>query len=317
MIRPRAVALFFLIPLFSCSKAPEPPDAVSIQAPFPAPATPAGPAEHVVIISVDGLRPDALTSAPAPHILALLRQGAYSPDAETIALSETLPSHTSMLTGLDSRRHGVTWNDYRPQKIDLPTVFSVAREAGLSTAMLFCKDKFHFLAKPESTTWIYGPRPGAGIGRGLTADTLATQFTNEWTKHPYHLTFIHLAEPDSAGHVYGWMGAEYLDAVRKADAAVGAIVETLRRSGAWEKTALLLTADHGGHDRGHVTTGRKGMVEDVTIPWICVGPGVQAGMTLERPVRIVDTAPTALRFLGLKFSGKIDGAVVTELFSPR
>jgi arylsulfatase A-like enzyme len=271
----------------------------------------------VVIISVDGLRPDALTTAPAAEILSLIRQGAFSPDAETIALSETLPSHTSMLSGLDERRHRVTWNDYRPQRIDVPTVLSVAHDAGLSTAMLFCKDKFHFLAKPGQMNWIYGPRPGTGLGRGLSAEDLASKFTREWPRHLYQVTFIHLAEPDSAGHVHGWMTAEYLDAVRRADRAVGTIVDAVRKAGKREKTAFFLTADHGGHERAHYSPGRKGLVEDLTIPWICVGPGVPPGLVLERTVRITDTAPTALLFLGLKFPGKTDGGEVTELFRKR
>src|SRR5687768_8458441 len=86
-------------------------------------------AEHVVIVSIDGLRPDAIEKAEAANLLALIKQGAYCAKAQTVVPSVTLPSHTSMLTGLDYKRHGVTWNVYRKGSIALPTVFSVAKDA--------------------------------------------------------------------------------------------------------------------------------------------------------------------------------------------
>ena len=94
--------------------------------PAPGPAR----AKHVVIISIDGLRPDAIEEAPAPTLLRLIREGAYCPKAETIRPSITLPSHTAMLTGLDYSRHGVSWNNYRRGHIGHPTVFSVATQSG-------------------------------------------------------------------------------------------------------------------------------------------------------------------------------------------
>src|SRR5262245_29542499 len=128
-------ALPLLLPLlFSCASEPEAPALVP---PKLTAAPPAHRAERVVVISVDGLRPDAIEKAPAPTLLRMIERGASCPTAETIRPSVTLPSHTSMLTGLDYRRHGVTWNNWRPGHIAHPTVFSVAAQAGLGTA-LFC-----------------------------------------------------------------------------------------------------------------------------------------------------------------------------------
>ncbi len=53
----------------------------------------------------------------------------------------------------------------------------------------------------------------------------------------------------------------------------------------------------------------------MTIPWIVVGPGVGAGLLLEKTVRIYDTAPTALAFLGLRMPEDVDGDVVHEIFA--
>src|SRR5687768_12001173 len=68
---------------------------------------------HVVVISIDGLRPDAIAKFNPRTIQRLMKGGSFTLEAKTISLSKTLPSHTSMLTGLDLEQHGVTWNEDR------------------------------------------------------------------------------------------------------------------------------------------------------------------------------------------------------------
>jgi arylsulfatase A-like enzyme len=61
------------------------------------------------------LRPDALDPVRTPTILALAASGAFTPTAQTIHPSATLPAHGSMLSGYDVEQHGLTWNDYIPE----------------------------------------------------------------------------------------------------------------------------------------------------------------------------------------------------------
>ena len=65
---------------------------------------------HVLVVSIDGLRPDAITTFNAPTLRRLTVEGSYTLAASTITPSKTLPSHTSMLTGLSPEQHGVLWN---------------------------------------------------------------------------------------------------------------------------------------------------------------------------------------------------------------
>ncbi|GIW74943.1 MAG: hypothetical protein KatS3mg104_0006 [Phycisphaerae bacterium] len=58
---------------------------------------------RVLIISIDGLRPDLALRAEMPNLRSLLRNGSYSFWAYTTPAAITLPSHTSMLTGCDHR----------------------------------------------------------------------------------------------------------------------------------------------------------------------------------------------------------------------
>src|SRR6195952_2366302 len=79
----------------------------------PAPVAPAAPTapvrlyDQVVIVSFDGMRPDAMEQALAPTLHRLRAEGAYAADAQTINMSSTLPSHSSMLTGVDVDVHGM------------------------------------------------------------------------------------------------------------------------------------------------------------------------------------------------------------------
>lgn len=279
----------------------------------PPAAAPAPRADHVLIVSIDGLRPDAIDKAQAPTLQGLIRTGAYCPKAQTVRPPVTLTSHTAMLTGLDAPRHGVDWNDYRPGHIRHPTVFTEAKKAGRSTAMLFGKNKFHYLADPSVIDFVYGEPPQKKGGIDSSGAGLAKVFATEWLEKRFALTFVHIREPDLAGHGHGWMGPEYLDAVAVADRAVGSLVETLRQAGRLDQTAIIVTADHGGSGKNHGAV----KPENTTIPWICVGPGVPAGLRIERMIYTYDTAPTALAFLGIPAPEGIDGKAVGEVAAVR
>ena len=69
--------------------------------------------KRVLIISYDGMRPDAIAQAPMPNLLALIEAGAFAPTtARTIDYPATSPSHASMLSGLCMEDHGVIYNKY-------------------------------------------------------------------------------------------------------------------------------------------------------------------------------------------------------------
>jgi predicted AlkP superfamily pyrophosphatase or phosphodiesterase len=294
----RAGPLALLLILCPCFHAqPGPPLEVD-----PVPAR----ARHVIIISVDGLRPDAIAAAGAARLMELIRRGAHAAKATTIDASCTLPSHTSMLTGLLQNRHGVLHNYYTPGAVTCRTVFTAAKASGRSCAMFISKEKLRYLAVPGSIDHLYGPDAVApDPTRTFSAREIALEFREQWSRSPFGVAFVHFREPDAAGHAWGWMTEEYLAAVRIVDEAIGAIADAV----SLKTTAIIVSADHGGHGQGHGTAS----MEDLAIPWICVGPGVPPGMRIDREISTCDTAATALQFLGLA-PRNIDGRPVVELF---
>src|SRR5690349_13962728 len=85
----------------------------------PAPSLAAPLVRRVLLVSIDGLRPDLVLRAKAPMIVSLMDRGCFSLWATTTAVAITLPSHTSMLTGVTPSEHGIDWNT------DLPLVHPV------------------------------------------------------------------------------------------------------------------------------------------------------------------------------------------------
>ena len=109
---------------------------------------------RAVIISIDGLRPDLIGAANTPRLAALMRRGAYTRSAVTVVEGYTLPSHVSMLTGVAPQRHGVTWNRHIEEAYpQVPTLFGLAREAGLTTALVAGKTKMIVLNRPGDLNW--------------------------------------------------------------------------------------------------------------------------------------------------------------------
>jgi predicted AlkP superfamily pyrophosphatase or phosphodiesterase len=255
---------------------------------------------HVIIVSIDGLRPDAIAKFGAKNIQRLMREGSYTLSAQTILPSKTLPSHTSMLTGVDADQHGITWNSDETDDhghVDVPTVFGLAKERGFETAAFFSKTKFHHLEKPGSLDYVRSPSGDNVLTNrwpALRTVGLVEEYLESGADAP-NLMFIHIAEPDYAGHLFGWMSSIYGMAVREADKAIGEIVDEANdRFGAGNYT-MILTADHGGHGRDHGSSDPL----DTTIPWITWGKGVQAGAAIPAGVRTMDTAATALWLLGV------------------
>lgn len=277
----------------------------------PQPAAPQGAvSNHVIVISVDGLRPDAIEKYGARTLLRLRNEGAFAVGAQTIFPSKTLPSHTSMITGVGPEVHGITWNSDKTGEfgyVKVPTMFELAKNAGFSTAAFFSKTKFRHLQKPGTLHYSQSPNGDNWMATRTVADVAQHLRYNK-----PNLLMVHIGEPDYAGHGIGWMSFAYGWGVRRADGAVANILSAAERAFGAGNYTVILTADHGGHGRDHGTLDER----DMTIPWIVWGRGVASGR-LAASVRTMDTAATALWLLGVQVPDPWVGAPVATAFTPR
>lgn len=108
----------------------------------------------LVVISVDGLRPDYVTAADAhgakvPHLRKFLREGTYAQGVTGVIPTVTYPSHTTLMTGVWPAKHGILANQtfdplqknhegwyWYAEDIRVPTLWDAASAAGRTTASI-------------------------------------------------------------------------------------------------------------------------------------------------------------------------------------
>jgi arylsulfatase A-like enzyme len=258
--------------------------------------------KRVLIVSFDGMRPDAIPLAPMPVLMDLAANGAYSYTSdETIDYPSTSPSHASMLSGLCMDKTGIIYDKYfaymgYSKGVD---IFDLAHAAGLRTVMVVGKSKLRQLAEPE-TTDVFEIRYGEPA---ISKEAIVH------IKEGFGLMFVHFAGPDLRGHKYGWMSGEYMKVLRQGDEALGNMIAALKESNLMDSTLIIVTADHGGHDKNHVGV----VIEDFRIPWIANGPGVVPG-ELTFVMSTTDTAATAAYALNLPLQPDWAGIPVYAAF---
>lgn len=243
----------------------------------------------VILISIDGLRPDAISLAGCPNINGLMNSGASTLTARTVIPSVTLPCHTSMFRGVSVERHGITTNTFQPLARPVPSIIDAAHDAGHSCGMFFNWGPLRDLADPESLRVSCfecdAHRPEGDLRVAEYAERLIPELNLDFS-------FVYFGWTDECGHMHGWMSEAYLQAVRDADRCVGRVLASVREAGS--DPVLLLLSDHGGHGKSHGTE----CAEDMTIPWILNGPGI-VKRKIESQVEIIDTCTTIADLLAI------------------
>ncbi len=263
-------------------------------------------AEKVLFISVDGMRPDAV-DALGPEVLPtfhrLRREGSHTSNARTDkTYTITLPNHTCMVTGRGVvGKEGHNWiangnpklgqNLHRNHQAYVASMFDVAHDHGLSTALYASKTKFSLYDLSYDERNGAADTTGEDNGRDKLdrvhlegdAGKLVDLLIADLASTPADLTMLHIRDCDSAGHSQTWdltPGSPYTEALRGVDGYLGKILAAIDASPAWkDKFWIVLTADHGGltGTKGH---GESDEANNFTIPFYAWGPGVAAGTEL-------------------------------------
>lgn len=241
----------------------------------------------VLMILIDGMRPDALSDIPAAAALAA--QSSYALDAATVFPSVTLPCHMSLFHSVAPGRHGTTTNVFAPQVRPVEGLFEVLRRGGLHSAMFYSWSELRDVARPGSLTETFFRNGHCDVTFPAADRAVADHALAHLRAGGSDFVFTYFGAPDTAGHDHGWMGEEYRRALRGAWDATEALL-----AAAPADSTVIVTADHGGHGRSHGTD----CPEDMTIPVFLRGPAFAPGRVL-RGVSILDLAPTIAALLDL------------------
>jgi predicted AlkP superfamily pyrophosphatase or phosphodiesterase len=239
----------------------------------PAAQTPAS--RHVILVTIDGLRGDYLSSTDPYHLKiptlrGLIREGSASDRTISVFPTLTGTAHTTLVTGVPAARHGIlgnnrfdpsvwTWGrenyDLQPPYRDFahvkaPTLWAAVRASGGTTAALNWPqtagapiDFMTDVVVGRSVDTLLGPVNAANVRMAdhyralVAAETLV--------KRKPAFMAVHFSQTDTVQHAIGPGTPEALVALEDTDTNIGVVVEAARRGGIAADTTMVITGDHG------------------------------------------------------------------------
>ncbi|MEZ4864213.1 MAG: ectonucleotide pyrophosphatase/phosphodiesterase [Caldilineaceae bacterium] len=256
----------------------------------------------VILIMIDGLRPDALAATACPNLQGFRQRGASTLTASSVMPSVTLPCHTSIFHSVPPSRHGITTNQWQPMARPLPGLIEVAAEHKRRCAFICNWDYLRDVYRPGKMAYAYFDDSAYDPAGD---ETMVAEALRYFRQARPDFMFVYQSTVDVYGHNHGWMSDEYLRHVTFIDGVVGRLLDGLP-----EEVTILIQSDHGGHERTHGTD----LPEDMTIPWLIAGPPIKQNYTITAPVSLLDTAPTLATLLGIPPHEEWEGRCVDEVF---
>lgn len=205
--------------------------------------------KKVLIIGMDGCRPDALTAANTPSLDALMANATYSLDARNLTITSSGPSWSSMLTGVWEDKHGITNNSFSGANFEVyPHFFKRVEDfdSNYRTVSVCQWDPINdFLAEQVAdVVW--------NTGSGTETKEKAV---SELSNPDLTALFVHFDDIDGAGHSYGYSSEipNYLSAIEGVDSEIGDLMAALKNRKYYddENWVIIVSTDHGGKGRSH------------------------------------------------------------------
>jgi arylsulfatase A-like enzyme/Flp pilus assembly protein TadD len=292
------------------------------------------PGAPILLISIDTLRSDhlqaygakgvATPATPATPAIDGLRKDAILFERAYSHYPLTLPSHTSLLSGLLPTHHQVRDNGgYTFDASKHPYLPRLLKDAGYQTGAAV-------------SAFILRRATGLASGFDLYDDTaeseeragaVTAQKALEWVRgrgdQPFFL-FLHLYEPHAPyvppePFASRYRASPYDGEIATADSVVGTVLAELKKLGIYDRAVIVLLSDHGEGlgDHGEDQHGFFLYRETLQVPLLLKLPGGdRAGTTVASPAQLVDVAPTLLALAGVKKPAGLDGQSLLSLPGP-
>ncbi len=265
---------FFLLPIFLLTACQRP--------------APSGP--KVLLIGIDGCRPDALKLADTPNLDRLIAVGAFNPQAQTCARTVSGPSWMSILTGVWPNVHQVVDNSFEG--------YAQSNAPHFLTRIEQAHPEYRTASITEWAPLADLAKPGADLALAPESTTeVANQAISELNKNSPNVLFLHFDEVDHAGHAFGYGPEipEYQRAIEEVDSELGRIFNVMDDLEDW---LILATTDHGGTGTSH----GQDIPLHRTVFLLASGNYDGGPKRWRRYAEVVDIVPTILRHLQIPLS---------------
>jgi predicted AlkP superfamily pyrophosphatase or phosphodiesterase len=275
--------------------------------------------QRVILVSLDGVRADALPHLPTA--VALTQRGVWTDSMRTVLPARTLPAHLSMLSGRDVTEYGITQNamDVGIAAVmrlnSITPMFAWARAGEMRSAAVAGMSLVPAAQRAEAQLFFAVDTLVATDGDAPALTTAAIALLRADTT--VRMMFVHIPDADFAGHTFGWIGADgahtpaYRAALARVDSAIARLWSEIAPSVESGHTALIITADHGGGHGDGCTAGTEATHEHCTahpgdrlVPFVLVAKDAAAGR-LTGDVTITQVGPTVGALLGLAIPERV------------
>jgi hypothetical protein len=284
----------------------------------------AEPPSTVILISLDGTRPDDVEAPGLETFAALRRRGAHASRLIPVVPSNTFPNHVTLVTGVAPDVHGIVNNTFSDpergtfDKSNDPTwllaepLWSIAAEHGVVSA------SFHWVGSEGPWRSGRGPRFWKPFDEEVPAKTKVEQIL-AWLSGPEprpRLVTAWFRGADKAAHTNGVASPAVRRALAAQDAALGRLVAGLDARGAFASTTLLVVSDHG-----MAPVVRRidlaGALRAAGVKGEVVGAGGMASIQVEKGKGLVDRAVGVAQGLGLSAWPREDAPLELHVRHPR
>jgi arylsulfatase A-like enzyme/Tfp pilus assembly protein PilF len=282
---------------------------------------------NVVIISTDTTRADHIgcygnRGVETPVIDGLAKGGILFSQAVTPS-PNTLPAHSSLLTGLYPHRHGVRANGTFHLEDNVTTLAERLKAKGYRTGAVvsaFVLDSrfgvdqgFDFYHDDLTKGMQYSPHMFRERAAELTNEP-AVEWLRQNGDQPFFL-WVHYFDPHAS-----YMPPEpfrsryaldlYDGEIAYVDSQIGVLLDQLDALGVRERTLIIYTSDHGEGLGEHGEYSHSLLIYDSTmrVPLIIHAPqALPRGKVIDQQCSLVDVTPTVLALLGEPLPADLDG----------
>lgn len=271
--------------------------------------------KHIVLIGLDGMSSQSLretSDTVMPFYRSMMAKGSFALHKRSVLPSSSALNWASLYMAAGPEQHGFNaWDSRQP---DFPS--DTLTEHGIFPDIYYQIKK----ANPQATIHHYYEWDGMHyVVDTLSIDMdkqfnalngeLETVIKNLVTYKPLFTSII-FDSPDHDGHGSGWMSPNYIASLSRADAWIQQIYEATVKAGIADETVFVLTADHGGINKGHGGTS----LQEIEAPVVFVGKGIRPGYEITTTVSISDVIPTLSVMLGLPRPHAWTGRPIWSIF---
>ena len=202
---------------------------------------------HVVIVGIDGMGIFCKNTA-TPRMDKIFQNGAKTLNAISLFPTISAQNWGAMLLGADPEVHGLTNGSISQREYtnkELPSIFTTVRQAYPDSVLC------------SISNWepinhgIIEHDIGAFLDTAEDGETTTEKVVDCILQKKPDLLFVHIDDPDGAGHHYDYGTKGHLDCITNVDAMVGRIYDACVQAGIIDDTLFIAITDHGGYRCGH------------------------------------------------------------------